>query len=336
MYPTKTKRVYPSITNAPYWRRIQAYLIDFVVILIVGIISFYAGDYFYTNSQLGQRNNADILALRLESGLYIADYENNPVMLTKDINTNNYEVIYLTRLEYFYTAANTHFDYTLSTYYVEDQAFDYYRDVLKEGDSSSLFTFDNTFPSLPYRFKTTLSADDKTEAWSRLYSTALRDFQQDPTYKAIDRALRDFVALNLTISAFVGTIIPWLFCPLFFGHGRSIGKFLTRLAVVNKDGYAVKHGQIVVRFLVFAIIETALNVYGFFIPLLLTSGVLTLTKNNRAIHDLVSGTYVVDAKMSRIFKSFAAEEAYYKSSESERLDNKTYFTEAPLPRNLPK
>ncbi len=336
MKPNVIKREFPSITNAPYWRRIQAYLIDFIVILIIGFVSFGVIDRIYSNSSVGSENNNKLIALRIESGLYIDGGNNNTIVLGKDVNEGNYELIYLMRLEHFYTQPNTHFDYSLSSYYVEGVEFDYYRDVLKKDKDNSPFTFDESFPSLPYRFKDTLTRDEKVEAWASLYNTAVNNFKTDPEFKEVDGATRRFVSLNLTISAFIGTIIPWLLCPLFFGHGRSLGKFFTKLAVVNKDGYQIKAWQTVVRFLFFGIVETALNIYGFFIPLFLTSSILTVTKNNRALHDLVSGTFVVDAKVSKIFKNAADEEAYYKSSVDEQRANDNYFTEAIKPVYAPK
>lgn len=329
MKSLKIKREYPSITNAPFGPRIKAYLIDFIFILIIGFVSFMALDKIYSSSKKGVENNDKLFALRIESGLYINDGKDTAVVLGKDVSEGNYELIYLTRLEHFYTAPNTHFNYSLSSYYVEGVTFDYYRDVLEQGKETSPFTFDESFPSLPYRFKESLSRDEKMEAWANVYNAALSNFKTDPEFIKVDTATRQFVSLNLTLSAFIGTILPWLIAPLFFGHGRSIGKFLTKLAVVNKDGFKIKIWQVFVRFLVFGIIETALNIYGFFIPLMLTSGILTITKNNRALHDLISGTFVVDAKESKIFNNYQDEEEYYKSSLEEKSLNTKFFTEGP-------
>ena len=109
MYRTKVKRTYPSIVNAPYWRRIYAYVIDLVMILIVGVISFYALDNIYTHSKVGHAKNEALHHARIDSGLYLAGANLTAVMLSSDITTENYEALYLNRIEYFYTNADSGF-----------------------------------------------------------------------------------------------------------------------------------------------------------------------------------------------------------------------------------
>lgn len=331
------KRKYPSIYNAPYGKRIGAYLVDLVAIFILGLIAFIAIDGIYTNSAPGKKANEDLFTLREKSGLFLLDYETlNTTYLYYDINEGNNETIYLSRLEHFYTVTDSGFIYESSAYYKEGHTFDYYKDVLKMEDEYTLFSFTtDSEGKITYRFKETISPKDKDDAWRTIYQTALLDLQSNRQYVAKEQVLKDFVVINLAISAFIGTILPWLIIPLFVGHGRSLGKFLTGLAVVTKEGYAIKPWQTVVRFFVFATIETAANFHLFFIPLFLTSGVLTITHNNRAFHDLVAKTYVINARTSRIFKNAADEEAFFTAKDEEERKAIAFFTEAPLPDNLP-
>lgn len=328
MQKQNKKRTYPNITNAPYWSRLGAYLVDFIALLVVGLISFIAVDAIYSRTPTGQASNDAIYQLRAKSGLFLIDAETEELnYLSYDITEGNNEFIFFFRLEYFYTEPDTGFNYETSIYYDEEKPFDYLTMVLKMGDDSSLFTFDEAAEPITYTLKDSLSANEKNEAWKYLYGIALKDLQMNPLYREAEKPLKDFVAVNLTIAAFIGTIIPNLLIPLFVGHGRSLGKFMTGLAVVDKDGYEVKTKAVIIRFFVYSIFETASNIYLFFIPLLLTSGVLTITPNNRAIHDLISGTYVVSAKQSKIFKNRDAEETYYLSSREEQMKNTSFFTE---------
>lgn len=335
MYQKKPKREYPSIVNAPFSRRIGAYLIDLVIIFIVGFITFITTDGIYSNSALGIARNKALFDIREKSGLYLTnEAQKYTAFLTEDITINNNEALYLMRLEYFYTNENSGFMYTLSHYYTENVVFDYHTMVLKMGDDASLFSFvDDGAGNITYSFKEGLSAVAKNDGWKNIYQKAVEDLQKTPVYKNAQKPLRDFLMLNLTLSAFIGTILPSFIFPLIVGHGRSLGKFMTGLAVVNKEGYQIKFSQLFLRYLSFSLVETALNFYGLFIPLFLTSGILTITNNNRAIHDLVSNTYVIDARMSKIFKNYADESAYYLSTPEEQAANKTFFSEPPLIRN---
>ena len=334
MQKQNKKRTYPSITNAPYWSRLGAYLVDFIVLLVVGLISFIATDAIYTRTKAGQNANEAIFHLRDKSRLFLIDYGAQEAnYLSYDITEGNNEFIFFYRLELFYTTPDTGFIYETSFYYEEGKSFDYLTMVLKMGDESSLFTFDEDADPVTYKLKDSLSSSEKNKAWQYLYDIALKSLHSNPDYQEAERPLKDFVAVNLTIAAFIGTIIPNLFFPLLVGHGRSLGKFMTGLAVVDKEGYEVKTKAVILRFFVYSVFETASNIYLFFVPLLLTSGVLTITHNNRAIHDLVSGTYVVSAKQSKIFKNRDDEEVYYLSTPEEKAKNMSYFTERPLPKS---
>ena len=84
-----------------------------------------------------------------------------------------------------------------------------------------------------------------------------------------------------------------------------------------------------IRSLLYGIVEIGLNFYGFFMPLLLTSGAVALTHKRQALHGIFSGTYVVDARTSKIFNNINDEEEYFSLSVEERELNKNYYQEKP-------
>lgn len=70
--------------------------------------------------------------------------------------------------------------------------------------------------------------------------------------------------------------------------GRSLGKMLTGLRVVNRDGSIPKHRTIIFRQTI-GLLLTALTLgLGFLLSV--------FGKSGRALHDLVSGTVVVHGK----------------------------------------
>lgn len=341
MAPRK-RRKYPSIVFGGYGSRLLAFIVDFILILVFALIFFIGNDAIFSHSTFGKEANTKLNNVKEVSALYLK-VGDDLYLFNNDITLNNNANIYFSRLEIFYTSSyretnypDTGFEYQNSSYYQEDVAFNYFNTVLKQGDESSLFTFNEVDGYTTYAFKDTLSNKEKNDAWNSLYGIAIENLKTSTKYIEAQSKINQFVMFNLTISAFTGTIIPSLLIPLFLGHGRSLGKFMTGLAVVDIEGFQIKKWQVIVRFLVFGIFEIALNFYLLFIPLLLTSAAVTITRKLQALHDLASKTYVVDAKKSRIFKNAEDEEKYYTTPNDlkQELDY-LYFTEAPLPKTLP-
>ncbi len=328
MYQIRAKRKYANILIAPFGRRIKAALVDFLLVLVLGFFSFMAVDAIYTNSRAGTLANITFYNIKKNSMLYHAyDETRTTAFLNLDINDRDNYVRYLSGLELFYTTPNTGFIYEKSVYYVEDVAFNYRTMVLKEGQDDSFFDFETPTKTVPYSFKANLSPGDRNEVWKNLYANALTDLYNNPAYQKAEKVLKQFIIFNLSFSAFAGTLLPMLATPFFFGHGRTLGKYLTGLAVVDKDGYKVSWWRVLIRFLVYGVVEIGLNFYGFFMPLLLTSGAVALTRKHQALHDLFSGTYVVDARTSKIFNSVSDEEEYFSLSSEEQELYKNYYQE---------
>lgn len=330
MYQIRAKRKYSNILIAPFGRRMKAALLDLLLVLVLGFFSFMAVDAIYTNSKVGSTANLTFYNIKKDSGLYHSyDESRTTAFLNLDINEHDNYVRYFLGLEYFYTQENTGFIYEKSVYYTEDTEFNYRTMVLKEGEDDSFFDFDTPYKTISYSFKANLSAGDRNEVWKNLYANALTDLMRNPAYQKAEKVLKQFIVLNLSISAFSGTILPILAAPFFFGHGRTLGKFLTGLAVVDKNGYKVSWWRMLIRSLLYGVVEIGLNFYGFFMPLLLTSGAVALTHKRQALHGIFSGTYVVDARTSKIFNNINDEEEYFSLSPEERELNKNYYQEKP-------
>ena len=75
----------------------------------------------------------------------------------------------------------------------------------------------------------------------------------------------------------------FLIFPLLFG--QSIGKFLTGLRVVKKDGNSPSFGSFLIRHLIGYPLTVVTGGLGFFVSVLNSKG--------RALHDLIAGTVVI-------------------------------------------
>ena len=151
---------------------------------------------------------------------------------------------------------------------------------------------------------------------------------------------------NVTVAQYVEALIPFFFSlavvyllfPLIFKDGETLGKITMKVGLVNKNGYQVSKGQVVLRFLFFTL-EIALSTFviGFGFTSIATLGlgifvllILTLVnKNKRALHDFVSGTLVIDKRTSVFFKNKDEEDRFTKEVDEETNRIKSIEVENP-------
>ena len=305
MYQIRAKRKYSNILIAPFGRRMKAALLDLLLVLVLGFFSFMAVDAIYTNSKVGSTANLTFYNIKKDSGLYHSyDESRTTAFLNLDINERDNYVRYFLGLEYFYTQENSGFIYEKSVYYEEGVEFNYRTMVLKEGKDDSFFDFDTPYKTISYSFKANLSPGDRNEVWKNLYIrlTDLSAIQHIKSRKSV-KAIYCFKFINQCLQRHNITNPRG---AIFLGHGRTLGKFLTGLVVVDKNGYKVVVAYVNCS-LLYGIVEIGLNFYGFLCRFYSQAGRSHLHKR-QALHGIFSGTYVVDARTSKIFNNINDEE----------------------------
>ena len=88
-------------------------------------------------------------------------------------------------------------------------------------------------------------------------------------------------------------------------NGETLGKKLFSIGIASaKDGFKVKRSQIIIRFLVFLLIELLLSIFLFGIPLIISFSMLVFSKNGYALHDYLAATICIDRKNTIIYKDY--------------------------------
>ena len=105
--------------------------------------------------------------------------------------------------------------------------------------------------------------------------------------------------------------------PLFFPKGKTIGKLLLGLAVVEESGLPVKKSQLALRYAIITICYAMLLVQNYWIAIFGTQVLMmllfitvALSGTGQGIHDIVARSIVVDEKKSILFKSVDARKRY--------------------------
>lgn len=116
---------------------------------------------------------------------------------------------------------------------------------------------------------------------------------------------------------FIVSILAYFVMPLIFKNGKSIGKLVIGIALVNKLGYDVSIAQIILRFFFPMVLVIGLLIIGgtafamgVGLYVLVSYGTVIFTKEHKALHDYLAGTVAIDAKKSVWFKN-ATQEAEY-------------------------
>ena len=116
---------------------------------------------------------------------------------------------------------------------------------------------------------------------------------------------------------FIVSVLAYFVMPLILKNGKTVGKLIMGIGLVNKLGYDIAIPQLIMRFFFPLVVVIGLLILGgsaFAIGMglfvLVSYTMVIFTKQHKAIHDYLAGTIAIDAKRSVWFKN-ATEEAKY-------------------------
>ncbi len=152
----------------------------------------------------------------------------------------------------------------------------------------------------------------------------LQAFYDDPEAKAISNRKYVFDLIQISAGLFIAEIIVMFIVPLLFKNGQTLGKKLMKLGLVDNYGLRVKPMNVFVRFLIgWFVFETAMSLitmtmFGLPIFILVSMLMLLLTKNKRALHDVIGSTIVVSLDKMVVFDSGEERQAAIQQERMER------------------
>ena len=112
------------------------------------------------------------------------------------------------------------------------------------------------------------------------------------------------LVLEVGLSLFTGTILIYYVIPLCFNRNKAtLGRFLFKIGLVNKNVLSVKFGQFTLRFLIIFFLEIALSIVTFGVPLIFSFSMILITKKKQSFHDYLLGIEDIDVENSKIYKS---------------------------------
>ena len=177
-----------------------------------------------------------------------------------------------------------------------------------------------------YGINTQLSAEEIAklpQADQDKYAQASKEFSEDERIRNVYSILINLTIVITSISLLLAYVISDVIVPLFLKNGQTVGKKVFNIALMRVDGVKVSTFQLFVRavlgkFTIETMLPVLLVMMMFFgvmggialivvlLLLVLQIVVMSISKTNSAMHDLLAVTVAVDLESQRIFESEAA------------------------------
>ena len=308
-----------KIVRASMGKRLLAIVIDILTSGIIALFIYQAVIHpIWYNHMGGEAINQTLNDIQLDSHLYTLDDNEQVVEVTSSS--------YPESVRYFYLESTLFsFENTEMYHETDHPTFDYYVDILYRGvedtDTSkgTLFVFSESVDPLTeevtvsYLPRADVTPTELALFWQNTYQVAKQHLTYAPSYFAARLAIANFIFYAMGGAFLFSSAIFVLGFSYFFGDGRSFGKYILGLGLINREGYQVSKGSVLLRYLVFSIVEMIFSFRLYFIPLFISSAIMTLDRHQSALHDRLARTVVIDWQKSFIFKSREEETLYHQA-----------------------
>lgn len=192
-----------------------------------------------------------------------------------------------------------------------------------------------TFQVTPEAYDAMTDAERKN--WDDAYAALIAD---EAAMQAYNMTV-NLILIMTTAGILIAMLILHLLVPLLLKNGQTVGKKAFALGVIRQDGVKMNTLQLFVRTILGRFtLETMIPVYIILMMLWGTIGIvgpavlialllgqiicMGVTRNNAALHDLLSGTTVVDLSSQKVFTSTEELLEYTKQVHAERAARQDY------------
>ena len=199
------------------------------------------------------------------------------------------------------------------------------------------YDFDPDIPPEEYA----AMSEDAQNAYKAKVKAADAALRADSRAMHVYSVVSNLILIIITGSTLLAMLVVEFLLPLLFGNGQTLGKKVFSLCLVRVDGVKINGYQHFIRAILGKFtVETMIPVY---VAVLLLQGqavmvlvfvvaalllaelvILSATRNNSLLHDLMAGTVVVDYNTQRIFKTTDDLIAYQKRIAAERAAREKY------------
>ena len=281
-------------------KRIYAFLIDFVLVLITSLVFEMVCSVPLFNVCFSFQDKCNTLIVeQVKTGLYYF-VDENFVIVAHDENTEEEIISCYQQKKTLYDVKTLVYqknDLYKSDFYLSSlDKFNYLYDesnfINNEKGKSGLFSYiDNQ-----YVFKEDVSEKKKIEFCDEILKNTNKAFN---VYKdgKINNLLNEVSILRIgskSFGYFIMTLIFLFIIPLCNKYKATIGQLILKLSVVDKYYVYAGWSFLLLRYLSIFIFEIMVGIFTFGIVPLISFAMMLILRNGYCLHDLISFTQVVD------------------------------------------
>ena len=295
---------------ARFHRRVLANLIDFILWALLFLGFFLGIRAIVTHTPPYLENENELIAMRLDSGLYRKTTENKVFDIVSYLNLEE----------------NAFSGYAKQLQAVEaiDAFIVYTQDSVGQESADTIqknFDEYRLDPNLNYLGKPYFISVDgeikKNEDCSanaltyfeKVYAPYIDDRCQGylvtmfPRYLELVRFESNCLFFAELLPAYVVSPILVYYVPtLFFKRGRmTIGKWMYRIGIIDKNLLIPSFKRSSARFLIFYFAELMLSPFTFAIPLIVSASLMAFSRSHQGFPDFLLGIYEVDADSNKLY-----------------------------------
>ena len=186
------------------------------------------------------------------------------------------------------------------------------------------------------------SYDELTDEEKEKYDEAYKALSEDNEVLYTYNMIMNLTIMMVTISLFVSFLVFEFILPLIFKGGRTLGKKIFGIGVMQVNSVQINHFALFVRgilgkytietmvpvLLVLLIYFGSIGIVGLIVIILLLILQIVLiivTKTNSLIHDVLASTVTIDYNSQTIFASLAEKEEIERAKAEEEAQKASYF-----------
>ena len=309
-----------------FWKRVFAAIFDFLIFFFLTTALFVGFKEFANQFTPIKKENDTINRLRLESDIFLKNDNRIIDIVTYYNGSTNVS----------YAAKEIDLQKRLNNFFIfikENSNDDIYETSFKEYEEY-LLSSEFNYEGKPYFIrnsdgKVAKNKDARIPSKNYVeivYSPYIDKYAQGilatkiPEYleaqKKISYAL---LFAEVPLALLVSGLIIYYAIPLIFSRGKqTLGKFLFKIGLVNKNVFSVSVKQYTLRFLIFIFLEVLLSLVTLGIPIIISFSMMAFSKKKQSFHDYMLGIEEVDVENTKIYKSY--DEIYLKPAEVEFKD----------------
>ena len=159
--------------------------------------------------------------------------------------------------------------------------------------------------------------DDGTSPYKGHYVDAVAHLSTQSAISVYARRINSARYASTVPSFAIAPLIFFFILPLCLPGGKTLGKLICGMAVIDYDGYSARKFQIILRqaiitlmWMILALPWYVVSLPLFTLLMLLDYMVHVMSKKHQSLHDMAAGTVAIDAKKSIWFTSEEQEKSF--------------------------